>query len=80
MKSPEFVALWGDHRLKPCEADAYELRHPLVGTLTVAQQILVPARSPEQSVVVVTTAAGSSSENTIKLLGRSARAAPSAVG
>ncbi|WP_326948112.1 helix-turn-helix transcriptional regulator [Amycolatopsis sp. NBC_01307] len=71
MKSPEFVALWGDHRVKPCEADSYVLRHPLVGALTVAQQILTPARSPEQTVVVVTTAEGSASENTLKLLGRS---------
>lgn len=72
MKSPEFVALWGDHRVKPCEADSYDLRHPLVGALTVAQQILTPARSPEQTVVVVTTAEGSASENTLKLLARSA--------
>ncbi|MFJ1766940.1 helix-turn-helix transcriptional regulator [Amycolatopsis sp. NPDC088138] len=71
MKSPEFVALWGDHRVKPCEADSYVLRHPLVGPLTVAQQILTPARSPEQTVVVVTTAEGSASENTLKLLARS---------
>jgi transcriptional regulator with XRE-family HTH domain len=71
MKSPEFVALWGDHRVKPCEADSYDLRHPLVGALTVAQQILTPARLPEQTVVVVTTAEGSASENTIKLLARS---------
>ncbi|MBB4932626.1 transcriptional regulator with XRE-family HTH domain [Lipingzhangella halophila] len=71
MKSPEFVKLWNDHRVKPCEADEYELRHPLVGTLTVTQQILVPARSPEQSVAVVTTPEGSESENTLKLLGRS---------
>ncbi|WP_326954503.1 helix-turn-helix transcriptional regulator [Amycolatopsis sp. NBC_01286] len=71
MKSPEFVALWGDHRVKPCEADSYVLRHPLVGALTVAQQILTPARSPEQTVVVVTTAEGSASENTLKLLARS---------
>ncbi len=71
MKSPEFVALWGDHRVKPCEADSYVLRHPLVGALTVAQQILTPARSPEQTVVIVTTAEGSASENTLKLLARS---------
>ncbi|MEV0083839.1 helix-turn-helix transcriptional regulator [Saccharopolyspora sp. NPDC050642] len=73
MKSPEFAALWSDHRVKPCEADEYELRHPLVGPLAVAQQILVPARSPEQSVVVVTTADGSGAENAIKLLAMRAR-------
>ena len=28
MKSPEFVTLWGDHRVRPCDADSYDLRHP----------------------------------------------------
>ena len=73
MKSPEFVALWRDHRVKPCEADEHELRHPVVGTLTVTQQILQLARTPEQSVTVVTTTAGSSSADAIKLLGGVAR-------
>ncbi|MEV0362540.1 MmyB family transcriptional regulator [Nocardia fusca] len=71
MKSPEFVALWSDHRVKPCEADAYELRHPLVGMLTVTQQNLTPARSPDQWVIAITTAAGSSSATTLELLAQS---------
>jgi len=70
MKSPEFVALWGDHRVRPCEADSYALRHPLVGELTVTQQILTPAREPEQSVLVVTTADGSASAHGLALLAR----------
>ena len=68
MKSPEFAGMWSDHRVRPCEANEYELRHPLVGRLTVTQQLLTPARSPEQSLVVVTTKEGSSAENTLKLL------------
>ncbi|MEV5981934.1 helix-turn-helix transcriptional regulator [Streptomyces sp. NPDC052114] len=68
MASPEFAALWGDHRVRPCEADAYRLRHPLVGGLTVTQQILVPARSPEQSLVLVTTEEGSSAQDALMLL------------
>ncbi|MGW6306529.1 MmyB family transcriptional regulator [Streptomyces niveus] len=40
---PEFAALWSDHRVRPCEADSYRLRHPPVGELTVTQQIVVPA-------------------------------------
>ncbi|MFI9533574.1 hypothetical protein ACIG56_10030 [Nocardia fusca] len=46
MASPEFAALWSDHRNKPCEADTYLLRHPLVGEVTVGQQTLVVARTP----------------------------------
>lgn len=68
MKSPEFVALWRDHRVKPCEADAYELRHPVLGALTVTQHNLAVARSAEQSVCIITAAAGSASADTLALL------------
>ncbi|MEK2472759.1 hypothetical protein WN984_07485 [Streptomyces noursei] len=78
MKSPQFVTLWGDHRVAPCDAAAYELHHPLVGTVTVTQQTLAIARSPEQALVVCTTPAGSSSEEALALLRQtSAALAPS---
>ncbi|WP_405561987.1 helix-turn-helix domain-containing protein [Streptomyces sp. NBC_01180] len=68
MKSPEFVALWADHRVAPCDAATYELRHPVVGTVTVTQQTLSIARSPDQALIVCTTPAGSSSEEALALL------------
>ncbi|ADB31095.1 transcriptional regulator, XRE family [Kribbella flavida DSM 17836] len=68
MKSPEFVALWADHKVAPCEAASYDLRHPLVGTVIVTQQTLTIARSPEQSLVAVTTTAGSPSEAALAIL------------
>ncbi|KAA2265680.1 helix-turn-helix domain-containing protein [Solihabitans fulvus] len=68
MKSPEFVALWGDHRVAPCDAASYELHHPVVGTVTVTQQTLAVARSPEQALIVCTTPAGSASEEALALL------------
>lgn len=68
MKSPEFVALWADHRITPCDAASYDLHHPAVGALTVTQQTLAIARSPEQSLIVVTTVAGSPSEQALTLL------------
>lgn len=68
MKCPEFVALWGDHRITPCDAASYELHHPVVGAVTVTQQTLAIARSPEQNLIVVTTAAGSPSEEALALL------------
>lgn len=52
MKSPEFVALWGDHRVAPCDAASYELHQPVVGTVIVTQQTLSIARSPEQVLTV----------------------------
>ncbi|MFE6776428.1 helix-turn-helix domain-containing protein [Streptomyces sp. NPDC057702] len=54
--SPEFAALWADHRVHPCEGDEYALRHPVVGPLTVTQQTLLLPRSPGQALVLVTTA------------------------
>ncbi|GAA0529715.1 transcriptional regulator [Saccharopolyspora subtropica] len=68
MKCPEFVALWGDHRVKPCVGDTFRLRHPLVGELTITQQSLQLAHSPEQSLVVVTAEPGSASADTLDLL------------
>ncbi|MBF8187775.1 helix-turn-helix domain-containing protein [Nonomuraea sp. K274] len=70
MKCSEFAALWSDHRVKPCEAESYRLRHPLVGELTVTQQNLVLARSPEQSLGVITTEEGSAAQDALNLLSR----------
>ncbi|MEU6153039.1 hypothetical protein ABZ816_23865 [Actinosynnema sp. NPDC047251] len=34
MKSPEFVALRGDHRVASCDVSPYYPHHPVVGTVT----------------------------------------------
>ncbi|MFJ7423231.1 hypothetical protein ACIQXD_32205 [Streptomyces uncialis] len=68
MKSPEFVALWADHRVAPCDAASYELHHPAVGMVTVTQQTRSVARAPEQVLIMCTTSAGSSSEEALALL------------
>ncbi|SUD47839.1 Helix-turn-helix [Nocardia otitidiscaviarum] len=68
MKSPEFVTLWGDHRVIPCDAASYELHHPVVGTTTVTQQTLSIARAPGQALIVCTTASGSPAEEALALL------------
>ncbi|MBT2212294.1 helix-turn-helix transcriptional regulator [Actinomadura sp. NEAU-AAG7] len=65
MKSPEFGALWSDHRVGPCDAASYELRHPVVGPVTLTQQTLSIARSPDQVLIVCTTPAGSPSEEAL---------------
>lgn len=68
-RSPEFAGLWNEHDVRPCEADSYDLRHPLVGELNVTQQVLFVARHPDQSVVVVTTSAPASAD-ALSLLGQ----------
>ncbi|MFG3256425.1 helix-turn-helix domain-containing protein [Streptomyces sp. NPDC048172] len=67
-RSAEFAELWRDHRVSACEAETYGLRHPVAGRLTVTQQILLLARSPEQSVAVVTAEEGSPSERALASL------------
>ncbi|QFZ17805.1 helix-turn-helix transcriptional regulator [Saccharothrix syringae] len=76
MRSPEFVALWADHRVTPCEAATHELRHPVVGALTVTQQTLSIARSPGQSLIVCTTAPGSPSAAALALLRQATGGSP----
>jgi transcriptional regulator with XRE-family HTH domain len=66
MGAPEFAAMWADHRVKAGGDAAYEMRHPLVGTLTVTQQALRTER--DQSIVVATTEAGSPSRAAMTLL------------
>jgi transcriptional regulator with XRE-family HTH domain len=68
MKSPEFVTLWADHGVTPCDATSYELHHPVVGTVTVTQQTLSIARSPDQMLIVCTAPAHSPSEEALALL------------
>ncbi|MFC8448684.1 helix-turn-helix domain-containing protein [Kitasatospora sp. NPDC057223] len=69
-RSPEFAGLWADHRVRACDCAEYELRHPLVGSLTVRQQTLTAPAAAEQSLVTVTTAPGSASEAALRLLAR----------
>lgn len=74
-KSTDFASMWADHRVKACAVATYEMRHPLVGPLTVAQQTLSHGSGP--SVVVATAEAGSPSRAALTLLAQAiSRAAP----
>ncbi|MFF3846863.1 helix-turn-helix domain-containing protein [Streptomyces sp. NPDC002328] len=65
-KSAEFASMWADHRIKACTVATYEMRHPLVGPLTVVQQSL--SSGPGPIVVVATTQADSPSRAALTLL------------
>ncbi|WP_051783062.1 helix-turn-helix domain-containing protein [Lentzea aerocolonigenes] len=65
-KSSEFASLWAGHRVKACATAEYEMRHPLVGPLTVTQQTLGNGTGPD--VVVATAAPGSASQAALALL------------
>lgn len=68
MKSPEFAAMWSRHRVKPCTVATYELRHPVVGTLTVTQQTLSVAQSEGHMLIAMTTVPGSASAASLTVL------------
>ena len=65
-KSPDFASMWADHRIKPCAVAGYEMRHPLVGPLTVTQQTW--SQGPGQNLVAVTTEPGSPARSALALL------------
>ncbi|MEV8363313.1 helix-turn-helix domain-containing protein [Streptomyces niveus] len=65
-RSEDFASMWADHRVKACAVAEYEMRHPLVGSLTVTQQTWSQEAGP--SIVAATTAAGSPSRAALDLL------------
>ncbi|MFS8198007.1 helix-turn-helix domain-containing protein [Streptomyces sp. CWNU-52B] len=68
MHSREFATLWADHRVLACDVADYEMRHPLVGTLTVTQQTLQSPQGSGPSLVVATAGPGSPSAAALTLL------------
>jgi transcriptional regulator with XRE-family HTH domain len=68
MKSPEFARLWADNRVQARNTAVYELRHPLVGSLTVTKQSLQSPAASSQVLVTHTAPAGSASREGLVLL------------
>lgn len=68
MRSPEFASLWADNRVQARATAVYELRHPLVGPLTVTKQSLQSPSNPGQVLVTHTAPAGSASRQGLALL------------
>ncbi|MFC9327008.1 helix-turn-helix domain-containing protein [Kitasatospora sp. NPDC057015] len=68
MRSPEFAAMWADHRIVACDVADYEMHHPTVGTLTVTQQTLQSPQGTGPAVVIATAAPGSPSAAALSLL------------
>lgn len=68
MRSAEFAAMWADHKIVACDVADYEMRHPLVGTLTVTQQTLQSPQGDGPALVVATAEPGSPSATALTLL------------
>ena len=57
MRSPEFTALWSEHRVRAWDVAAYRMRHPLIGAMDVVQQAMAVPDGRGQRLVAVTAAA-----------------------
>ncbi|MGC4888118.1 helix-turn-helix transcriptional regulator [Micromonospora sp. DT227] len=66
LRSPEFAAMWADHRVKAGGDTVHRMRHPLVGAMDVTQQVL--RTEAGQTLVVATTEPGSASHAAMTLL------------
>jgi transcriptional regulator with XRE-family HTH domain len=76
MTSPEFAALWSDHRVQACATARYTLRHPQLGELTVTQQTLRSIERPDQTLVTCTAPAGTASAEALAMLAHIAYPSP----
>ncbi len=73
MHSPQFAALWSQHRVRAWGTAEYRMRHPVVGELEVLQHSLPVPREQGIRLVVTTAAAGSASQAALRLLNQSLR-------
>ncbi|MEO6090722.1 MAG: helix-turn-helix transcriptional regulator [Umezawaea sp.] len=68
MKSPEFTSLWNSHTVRACGHSTREFRHPLVGPLTLANELLVLPDDDGQRMALFHAQPDSASEAALKLL------------
>ncbi|GGX28316.1 helix-turn-helix domain-containing protein [Streptomyces lomondensis] len=77
VRDPDFRTWWGDHRVAARTAGTKDLRHPMVGELTLDWSTLTDAADPEQHLIALTAAPGTPSHDGLRLLG-AVTAVPSA--
>jgi transcriptional regulator with XRE-family HTH domain len=68
VKSDEFTRAWAEHDVRTCTFGPFAMRHPLVGSLTVDQYILVSPLQPEQTFMAFSAEKGSPSAEALELL------------
>jgi transcriptional regulator with XRE-family HTH domain len=68
MHSPDFTAMWSEHRVRAWDVATYRMRHPLVGTMELTQQAMPVPGEAGQRLVAVTAPAGSPAQVGLTLL------------
>ncbi|MCZ2824304.1 MULTISPECIES: helix-turn-helix domain-containing protein [unclassified Modestobacter] len=70
VQSAEFARLWARHPVANCVSGSKHLRHPEVGELEVAFEVLTPPDDAGHRVLLYTAAAGTPSASALELLRR----------
>lgn len=68
MKSPEFASLWAGHDVRLCTSGSKRFRHPEVGELTLAYEVLHLPEGNGQRILTHTAEPGSASFAALRLL------------
>ena len=68
--SPEFARLWARHTVRQCRASVRTFRHPLVGWLSLHEEVLSLVQDPGQRLIVFSPDPDSPSEAGLRLLAR----------
>jgi transcriptional regulator with XRE-family HTH domain len=66
--SAEFARLWARHTVRQCRPGVRAFRHPLVGALTLNEEVMEPLVDGGQRVLMYTAETGSASEAGLRLL------------
>jgi transcriptional regulator with XRE-family HTH domain len=66
--SPEFAKLWTGHAVRQCRSSVRDFRHPLVGCLTLNEEVMELVQDAGQRVVVYSPDPDSPSEAGLRLL------------
>jgi transcriptional regulator with XRE-family HTH domain len=70
VESAEFAAMWAANAIRPSQSAVYRMQHPLVGRLTITQQLLTTAQAPGQTLVICSAPKQSPSSEALSLLAR----------
>ncbi|MFJ8312076.1 MULTISPECIES: helix-turn-helix transcriptional regulator [unclassified Streptomyces] len=78
LHSPDFASMWAAHAVRPCAQFTRQFRHPLVGTLTLTNELLELPHDEGQRVAVFNAEPGSPSDAALRLLAEVCAPAPAA--
>jgi transcriptional regulator with XRE-family HTH domain len=73
VESTEFAAMWTANTIRPSQSAVYRMQHPVVGRLTITQQLLTTAQAPGQTLVICSAPRDSPSAGALSLLARTVR-------